>query len=98
MVAGQVADRGPGAHPQSRAQRVEGEEPRPGHPGDPGNDDVGLAQYFDEPSPDDNLAAVAGEEGFGSGHAFLSEQDIAAEAQHQGAAADPSDRVADVIS
>jgi hypothetical protein len=57
--------------------------------GDPGDDAVGLGEALNEPGHDDDLAAIVGEEGFGPGQAFFGEPDVAPEAQHKRAAAEP---------
>ncbi|HXP55596.1 MAG TPA: hypothetical protein VN847_11615, partial [Streptosporangiaceae bacterium] len=83
MVAGQVAGRGPRPGPQGRADRVQGQEPGEGHPGQAGDDPVDLAQPVDEAGERDDLAAVPGEELLRPGHPVRREQHVPAEPGQQ---------------
>jgi hypothetical protein len=98
VVAGQVADAGPHADPEGRADRVQDQEPGEAHPGHAGDDPVGLAEPVDEAGERDDLAAVPGEELLGPGHPARRKEHVPAEPGQQPVAAvapdDPADAVA----
>jgi hypothetical protein len=98
VVASQVADRGPRPDPEGGADRVQGQEPGEAHPGQAGDDPVGLTQHVDEAGQRDDLAAVPGEELLRPGHPVRREQHVPAEPGQQPAPAAPADEPAEAVA
>jgi hypothetical protein len=98
VVASEVAGRGPRPDPEGRADRVQGQEPGEAHPGQAGDDPVGLTQPVDEAGQRDDLAAVPGEELLRPGHPVRREQHVPAEPGQQPAPAASADEPADAVA
>src|SRR5215471_8212875 len=88
VVAGEVADAGPGSHPQDGAERGQGHEPGEPHLGGACYDPGRLAQPLDEPRDHDDHAAAVVEESLRLVQPLTGQQDVPAEALHQRPATD----------
>jgi hypothetical protein len=95
---GQVADRRPDPDPERGADRVQGQEPAKAHPGQAGQDAVGLAQAVDEAGHRDDLAAVPVEELLHPGHPVRRQQHEPAEPGQQPPPAVAADEPADAVT
>ena len=95
---GQVADGRPGADPERGADRVQGQEAAKAHPGQAGQDAVGLAQAVDEAGHQDDLAAVPVEELLYPGHPMRRQQHEPAEPGQQPPPAVAADEPPDAVA
>jgi hypothetical protein len=98
VMAGQIADGGPQADPEGRADRVQGQEPGKTHPGHAGDEPVSLTQPVHEAGDRDDLASVPGEKPLGSRHPVRREQHVPPEPGQQRAATAAADQPADAVA